>query len=112
MLSGCQDKPWRNGHGHDCKMIARNPHAKGDWSDTKGVRADVACCKFGGGMKSEGRRCQDKPWRNGHGHDCKMIAKNPHAKGDWSDTKGVRADVACCKFGGGMKPPKSEMPRR
>ena len=47
--------------------------------------------------------CKDKPWVNNHGHTCADIAKDPHAKGDWISSKGVRADVACCKFGGGNR---------
>ena len=48
-------------------------------------------------------KCVDKEWVNNHGHNCAIIAKDPHAKGDWIDKNGVRADVACCKFGGGDK---------
>ena len=54
-------------------------------------------------VKTGGTDCVDKPWVNNHGHDCAIISTDPHAKGDWVDTKGVRADEACCKFGGGTK---------
>ena len=45
--------------------------------------------------------CKDLPWLNNHGHTCADIAKDKWAKPDWTDKKGVRADAACCKFGGG-----------
>ena len=48
----CVDKPWLNNHGHDCAFISKDKWAKGDWTDKNGVRADVACCKFGGGERS------------------------------------------------------------
>ena len=54
-------------------------------------------------VKTGGTDCVDKPWVNNQGHDCAILSTDPHAKGDWIDTKGVRADEACCKFGGGTK---------
>merc|ERR1711966_204213 len=50
---GCvDDTAWINNHGHSCKVIAANVDAKPDWISKSGVRADVACCKFGGGSGS------------------------------------------------------------
>jgi hypothetical protein len=101
----CVDSPWLNGHGHTCADIATDQWAQGDWTDLNGVRADEACCHFGGGASSEPEEteCEDKPWLNGHGHTCADIATDIWAQGDWTDTNGVRADEACCKFGGGDK---------
>jgi len=49
--SHCTDIPWTNGFGDTCKEIEVSG-IQFDWEDLKGVRADVACCKFGGGSKS------------------------------------------------------------
>ena len=104
---GCEDKPWLNGHGHTCADIATDQWARPDWTDTNGVRADEACCKFGGGEKG----CVDAHWLNGHGHTCADIATDLHAQGDWTDTNGVRADEACCHFGGGDNGEEPEEPK-
>ena len=103
---GCEDKPWLNGHGHTCADIATDQWARPDWTDTNGVRADEACCHFGGGdngEEPEEPKCEDLMWLNSFGHTCADIATDPHAQGDWTDTNGMRADEACCKFGGGMR---------
>ena len=105
----CEDLVWLNDHGHTCQDIATDQWAQGDWTDSNGVRADEACCHFGGGAfvpktpEPEETECEDKPWLNGHGHTCADISTDPWAQGDWTDTNGVRADEACCKFGGGDK---------
>ena len=49
----CVDKPWLNNHGHTCADIANDQWARGDWIDKNGVRADEACCMFGGGDRGE-----------------------------------------------------------
>ena len=43
-------------------------------------------------------KCVDGTWRNSFGHTCADLEKDPHAKPDWVDTKGVTAGSACCKF--------------
>ena len=47
----CTDLPWVNSHGHNCTDIWADMNSQGDWTDTNGVRADEACCKFGGGIR-------------------------------------------------------------
>ena len=50
----------------------------------------------------QGITCMDIAWTNGFGDTCKENAKSG-IQPDWEDETGVRADVACCKFGGGSK---------
>ena len=52
----CVDKPWTNGFGHNCDDLAKNEHAGPNWLATNGVRADEACCIFGGGNPQSKKR--------------------------------------------------------
>jgi hypothetical protein len=55
----CENLPWENSHGHDCAFVA--PIGAADWTDITGVRADKACCAFGGGIQKPTGICKACP---------------------------------------------------